>query len=426
MANHFYQAADSERAIQDGISQPGEHRSAFQMDRDRIIHSGSFRHLQNKTQVFFSGEYDFYRTRLTHSIEVAQIGRSLCDYLNRSSELLGPEFFIDSDLVEACCLAHDIGHPPFGHTGERALHRLMSSWGGFEGNAQTLRILVKFHFHSNRGMNPTRALIGGILKYKTLYGEVQNQKNHFLYPDQASLLDFALMEQEFPDSLPPGKERNSFRSIECQIMDWADDTAYSLHDITDGVEAGFINTDRLSRWAEATELTPHQEKKFSDLCAAIRERRVEPIIGRKIGEFIRAAQLHPVPHGAFLSDLTSRHAFYLAIDPAIREECDLYKKIAFDLVFQSQQLQQLDWKYEHILNRLFEVLADLYIYGSHPGEVNFHLLSQEDEARLEFCSTEADRARIICDTLARMTDGVATRTYRRLFDANFGSILDFV
>src|SRR6201985_4025471 len=121
--------------------EPDEYRTAFQTDRDRIIYSSAFRRLQAKTQVFLSGEFDFYRTRLTHSLEVAQIGRSICSFLNQTSSFLAADFCIDPDLVEAVCLAHDLGHSPFGHAGERSLHHLMRDLGGFEGNAQRLRLL---------------------------------------------------------------------------------------------------------------------------------------------------------------------------------------------------------------------------------------------------------------------------------------------
>src|SRR5580700_12161922 len=121
--NQFYNAFDYE-SVEPRETDP--HRSPFQIDRDRIIYSSAFRRLQSKTQVFHSGEYDFYRTRLTHSLEVAQIGRSICNHLMLSCEPLRADFFIDPDLVEACCLAHDIGHPPFGHAGEDALNEMLA------------------------------------------------------------------------------------------------------------------------------------------------------------------------------------------------------------------------------------------------------------------------------------------------------------
>jgi len=374
--------------------------------------------------VFFSGEYDFYRTRLTHSIEVAQIGRSICNRLNRTSPHLGPGFQLDPDLVEAARLAHDIGHPPFGHTGERTLHRLMEPFGGFEGNAQTLRILTRILFRPHRGMNPTRATMDGVLKYKTLFGEVPDQRHHFLYREQADALEFVTGGEGFPTELPPGGARNGFRSIECQVMDWADDTAYSLNDVADGIHAGFITVDRVERWAEGRELSGDETDLVAELVDAIRRDRVESKVGKKIGAFVAAAELEKAE--AFLGDRTERHRFRLAIDPEVERACRLYKDLSFDLVFRSQQLQQLDRKSDFILERLFEVFADLYIRREAPGSRHFKLLSDEEEALVFSQENEADRARIVCDVLARMTDGIASRTYKRLFDPDFGSIVDLV
>src|SRR5271168_3177043 len=181
MTNRFYGAFDSETF---GGERKSDYRNAFQIDRDRIIHAHAFRKLQAKTQVFLSGEYDFYRTRLTHSIEVAQIGRSICHFLRTEAGPLRDDFTIDGDLVEAVCLAHDLGHPPFGHSGERTLQELMAPWGGFEGNAQTLHLLTGTMYQNERGvrgMQPTRALLDGVLKYKKLYREfAAPPAHHFL------------------------------------------------------------------------------------------------------------------------------------------------------------------------------------------------------------------------------------------------------
>ncbi len=238
MTNEFYNDFDCEELE----PRPADYRSAFQRGRDRLIHNAAFRRLQAKTQVFLSGEYDFYRTRLTHSIEVAQIAGSIAGYLNHSSDLLGDGFFIDNALVEASALAHDIGHPPFGHAGEGTLHRLMKPYGGFEGNAQTLRLITEIIFtsgRSRRGMNPTRAFVDGVLKYKTLFSQWPDPVRHFIYDDQQKYLDFVFADSPFPSDLTPGKKLNEFRSLECQIMDWADDTAYSLNDLVDSANAGF-------------------------------------------------------------------------------------------------------------------------------------------------------------------------------------------
>ncbi|RKZ18956.1 deoxyguanosinetriphosphate triphosphohydrolase, partial [bacterium] len=189
MTNTFYNDFDR----QELEPRDPDYRSVFQRGKDRLIHNAAFRRLQAKTQVFLSGEYDFYRTRLTHSIEVSQIAGSIARSLNAGSPTLGPDFHIDTALVESCALAHDIGHPPFGHAGEAALHKLMRPWGGFEGNAQTLRLITEIIFtsgRSRRGMNPTRAFMDGVLKYKTLYCEGNDPERHFLFDDQKRYLDF--------------------------------------------------------------------------------------------------------------------------------------------------------------------------------------------------------------------------------------------
>ncbi|HTX65778.1 MAG TPA: dNTP triphosphohydrolase, partial [Opitutaceae bacterium] len=166
MQNSFYTAFDAETW---GGKRKPDYRSAFQVDRDRVIHAHAFRKLQSKTQVFLSREHDFYRTRLTHSMEVAQVGRSICQFLLSRGRPLRDDFQIDSDLVEAACLAHDLGHPPIGHAGERTLQELMRPHGGFEGNAQTLRLLTETIYQNEsgvRGLQPSRALLDGVLKYK--------------------------------------------------------------------------------------------------------------------------------------------------------------------------------------------------------------------------------------------------------------------
>ena len=155
-ANRFYNEFDL--ACRDH-REPDDYRTPFQTDRDRIIYSSAFRRLQAKTQVFLSGEFDFYRTRLTHSLEVAQIGRAICSYLQQTSPYLDDGFYIDSDLVEAVCLAHDLGHSPFGHAGERTLHQLMIPFGGFEGNAQSLRITTETIYPSPASRRDRKSVV---------------------------------------------------------------------------------------------------------------------------------------------------------------------------------------------------------------------------------------------------------------------------
>ena len=300
----------------------------------------------------------------------------------------------------------------------------MEPYGGFEGNAQTLRILTQTLFSEGRnGMNPTRALLDGVLKYKTLFAEKPaNKANHYLYNDQERWLDFTMGGQAFPVELTPGKARNGFKSIECQIMDWADDTAYSLNDIADGIHAGFVNVQRLERWADEQTLSDADKADVAFLSKAMRENRVEGRLNRLIGECIRATKL--VPTANFLSQSSRRHQFTLEIDPVQRRRADLHKKIALDLVFLSPQLQQLDHKADFILTRLFEVLRERYIESVQPK--GLHLMPAAIEKEIQNAESANIRARLVCDWIANMTDHFAFRTYRRLFDADFGSITDFV
>jgi dGTPase len=425
--NSFYNAFDKEalepepaRAAGAAVREP-DYRTAFEINRDRIIHTSAFRRLQSKTQVFLSGEYDFYRTRLTHSIEVSQIGRSICTALRRRSPHLGPDFYIDSDLVEAACLAHDIGHPPFGHAGERTLHRLMRGWGGFEGNAQTLRMLTQTIFSgTGRGMNPCRAFLDATLKYKTLHGELVEPENHFLYDSQHVYLDWALGGADFPPELTPGKARDAGKSIECQIMDWADDTAYSLNDIADGYNAGFLSLEAVERWAGSQTLTTEGTRVVEKLLKSIRQQRLEVMLRARIGDFINACTLEPDVN--FMTARSRRYAWRLAVTEEAQAEAQIYKKLALHLVFRSRQLQQLEHKSDVMLTQLMAALMERYV-TSRPGS-GFRLLRESEEAALEREESEAGRARLVCDAVARMTDGAATRLYRRLFDAEFRSITD--
>ncbi len=423
VGNTFYQSFDWQRP-EPAPALAGDTRTPFEVDRDRVIHSSAFRRLQSKTQVFLAGDYDFYRTRLTHSIEVAQIGRSICRHLQRTSPMLGEDFFIDPDLVEAVCLAHDLGHPPFGHMGERSLNRLMARHGGFEGNAQTLRLLTDTIYQGRRGMNPTRAFLDGVLKYKTLHRELRAAgqdvpENHFLYDPQHAILGFVVGGREFPAELAAGPARDAFRSIECQVMDWADDTAYSIHDIVDGIHAGFLDILRLERWAGHHSLDPADSARMDFILRSIRDGRIEPRMERRIGEFVRACSLREAT--GFLASVTHRHRFHLAVAAEVQAECGFYKRLAFELVFLSQQLKQLEFKGERMLSELFGALAGQYLDRETPL---FNLLPDDVAALVAGAGPE--RARFLCDYIAGMTDGFASRTYKRLTDPDFGSIADLV
>jgi len=437
--NRFYQAFDTERIAEK--RDPDRVRSPFEVDRDRIVYSHAFRRLQSKTQVFQSGEFDFYRTRLTHSIEVSQIGRSIVNLLNIESPLLGIDFRIDSDLVEAVGLAHDLGHPPFGHLGERRLNELMGEHGGFEGNAQNLRILTRLFYSSThsgssaniRSMNPTRALVDGLLKYKMPFSWAYRPgdgshppvypANHFVYDSDNGTVS-AVIGREL-ESLRPadGKDLervNRMRSIECQIMDWADDTAYSINDILDGIQAGYIHRDSIERWAGNTSLGPAETKMVSVLQDVIANAGYEYFLNRKIGDFIHAVKL--VPAEPPFATSSNRYRFRLEIDPECEAESRLYKRIANELIFQSTQIQRIEFKGAHILTQLFEALVEHY--GPNRSNRPLNILPEAQAHHIREATTPAEVYRSICDTLSLMTDSQAIRLYKQLYSPGFGSIID--
>ncbi|MGO9481494.1 MAG: dGTP triphosphohydrolase [Candidatus Kryptoniota bacterium] len=421
MKNTFYNDFDTQCLTKERTA---DYRSPFEIDRDRIIHTFAFRRLQAKTQVFLSGEYDFYRTRLTHSLEVAQIGRSICKFLQRESPLLSHEFTIDSDLVEAICLSHDLGHPPFGHAGERTLNALMKTYGGFEGNAQTLRLITETIYSSSgerQGMNPTRAFLDGILKYKTTHGGLGNPENHFIYDEQQRYAEFVFGGTSHPKELSVGHKLNSFRSIECQIMDWSDDAAYSLNDLADGIHSGIINKEKIERWAGERSLSHDGNRSLEDVIEAISTGQLEKIIAGKIGKFIEACSLSEWK--TFMSGMTDRYCFRLTIDQAVQKEAELYKSLSVDLVFRSPQLHQLEHKGAYILQKIFDAFKENYI-GKENSTTN--LLPHDTERSVRSAANPNERMRLLCDHIAGMTDGFAIRTYKRLFDAEFGSLADLI
>jgi dGTPase len=331
---------------------------------------------------------------------------------------LQTDFFIDPDLVEAVCLAHDLGHAPFGHAGERTLHQLMQPYGGFEGNAQSLRILTETIYpgeSERRGMNPTRAFVDGILKYKRLLREKADARNHFIYNDQEYLRRFVCGGNE----LLAVEDWNRFRSLECEIMDWADDTAYCLNDLVDSINAGFLRSERVEAWANQWRLSGDELQHAETVIAAIKDRKAEARFSRKIGAFIRATRL--TERNGPLSSCSNRYRFTLFVDPAVRAEANLYKRLSRDLVFDHSQLHQLERKGRVILEGIFGALCESYLAAKDQG---LRLLPEAFDQIVRTQGSLERKARVLCDYVAGMTDGFAVRTYKRLFDPGFGSILD--
>ncbi|HOI29128.1 MAG TPA: dNTP triphosphohydrolase [Melioribacteraceae bacterium] len=422
MKNKFYTDWDLERIK--SSRRNDDYRSPFQIDRDRIIHSSEFRRLQGKTQVFLPGEYDFYRTRLTHSIEVAQIGRSICNYLRSScADCLSDEFYVDPDLVESICLAHDLGHPPFGHAGERTINKLMNAYGGFEGNAQTLRLITETFYRSEdsrRGMNPTRAFLDGILKYKALFKNFKNPENHFIYNDQRKYIEFVFGKKGYSRDFSTPKELNKFRSIECQIMDWADDTAYAVNDLVDSISGGFITIAKLVQWQKQNNLSDNQSEIVNEMIEWIKSGKFKPKFGIQIGDFVKACSLRK--RKTFLDNLTNRYSLELKISKNVFEKAELYKRISVELVFRSPQLHQMEYKGKYMIGKMFDLFKENYIDST--GKMK--LLPEFTDRIIRGEKNKVQRARLVCDQIAGMTDSYAMRTYRRLFDPDYSSIADLV
>jgi dGTPase len=419
-ANRFYGRFDADTF---GGPRKTDYRNAFQIDRDRIIHAHAFRKLQSKTQVFLSGEYDFYRTRLTHSMEVAQIARSICHFLRTLGRPLRDDFYIDADLVEAVCLSHDLGHPPFGHSGERTLQELMADWGGFEGNAQTLHLLTGTMYqneHGVRGMQPTRALLDGVLKYKKLRREfAEAPANHFLYDDQAAVRSFVFGGRAIPADLERGVRLNAFKSIECQIMDWADDVAYSLNDIVDGVKAGFLTLERIESWAAGQPIDGPRRRLLDELFDGIRSDTLESTVSVHVGACIRACRLETREN--FLSDRTERYRLALVVSPRVQRDVRFLKQLANDIIFESPQLQQIEHKARKVMFDLWNSCWHNYV--EQPRRT-IRILPPRVGRLVDEAQNPAGKARRICDWLAGLTDGMIVRTHRRLFEPEFGSFRD--
>jgi len=419
--NNFYNDFDYTRLKES--PRGNEYRTHFQIDRDRIIHSSEFRRLQGKTQVFLPGEYDFYRTRLTHSIEVAQIGRSICNYIFKQyGNYFNADYHIDSDLVESICLTHDLGNPPFGHAGERKLNLLMKEYGGYEGNAQTLRSITETFYRDDtkrRGMNPTRAFLDGILKYKRLYNSFDNPFNHFLYNEQEEYLKFVFGGEEI-NTLIPADGLNSFRSIECEIMDWADDTAYAINDLVDSISGGFLTIEKLAGWQKQNEavLSDFEHGLINNMLEWMKAGKFKAKFGMQIGDFIQAVKVEERNNP--FSGKSNRYRYHISIDGEISRKAQLYKRISVELVFQSAQLHQIEFKGNMMIEKLFRLFEENYITTNS----RIKLLPDFDDKYVRDEKDSGKKARLICDYMSGMTDSYAMRTYRRLFDSSYGSMVE--
>ena len=348
-------------------------RSEFQRDRDRIIHSIAFRRLRSKTQVFISPDGDHYRTRLTHSLEVAQIGR-----------VIARELGLDEDLTEALCLAHDIGHPPFGHAGEQALSDAMQRHGGFDHNAQSIRTLARLEspYCDHEGLNLSWEVLEGLAKHNG--------------PVAAPHWALAEIDAAFPLAL------GDWPSLEAQVAAVADDIAYDNHDIDDGLRAGFIVLDDLLELDFVADQWRSVEARFA---GAPRERQLRELVRGQIGLMVNDVIASTRARLAGISDIAQVRSAERAqahfSDELALEERKL-KRFMYDrLYYHDEQIVTAE--------RARDVVARLFAAYSQDASC------MPDDWRAGLPPEEPERSRHIADFIAGMTDRFAMDQYRRIF-----------
>ncbi|QLG88770.1 deoxyguanosinetriphosphate triphosphohydrolase family protein [Chitinibacter bivalviorum] len=420
-------------------------RSEWDKDYARLIHSAAFRRLQSKTQVLGLGESDFYRTRLTHSMEVAQIGVGIVHWLRKkhedNSEIVAA---LPCDtLISSICLAHDIGHPPFGHGGEVALNVCMREFGGFEGNGQTLRILSRLDkYTKEHGLNPTRRLLLGILKYPAPYSLTVCQEAYGPVPAQSWL---SQAKQQHPpkcymDSeqdvvnwiLTPlsGAERTRFtelntqtakhskpahKALDTSIMELADDISYSLHDLEDAISLGMVTQkDWESHNADKQPLFEACGLNSQDLATQLFSDESylrKNAIGGLVHLFIMATEVGDSGVPSATCELIKWNA---VMTQSHQELLEHIFQLVLKKVIKSSNVQQLEFKGQKLVFELFEAL------NSDPKR----LLPEKTILKYSEAADDQQKARIICDFISGMTDEYATRLYEKLYYPHKGSIFD--
>lgn len=361
-------------------------RTPFQRDRDRIIHSTAFRRLKHKTQVFIAHEGDHYRTRLTHTIEVAQIARALARALR-----------LDEDLAEAVALVHDFGHTPFGHTGEEALNDRMKAFGGFDHNAQSLRIVTKLeHRYADfDGLNLSWETLEGLVKHNgPLLGA------HAAHPDAAVPLPILDFNKRYD------LELTRFASLEAQCAAIADDIAYNAHDIDDGLRAGLLSLDALDEVPLTKRLLDLVRARYPDLDPV---RTGHELVRRQITimveDVIEEAQRRlAVAKPQSVEDVHGQSHALVAFSDTMRTDEKVLKRFLFkNLYFHDSVVVR-----RHAADKILQDLFDTCF-------TNPSIMPSEWQSGCETLD-EAARARRVADYLAGMTDNYAVREHRRLFD----------
>lgn len=363
---------------------PSATRTPFQRDRDRIIHASAFRRLKQKTQVFVAHEGDHYRTRLTHSLEVAQIARSVARTLG-----------LDEDLAEALALAHDLGHPPFGHAGEDQLDECMAPYDGFDHNAQTLRIVTKLErrYPEFDGLNLTWEMLEGLVKHN---GPVITKASDI------SKLPAAFREYEQLEAL----ELTNYAGPEAQVAALADDIAYNNHDIDDGIAAGLFTIEDMMEIPLVGDTFGAVRQYYPEL---EEELVVHETVRRLIGVWVndltdetqrRVAEAKPET----AEDVRSLDRPLVAFSDILEEKQLSLRKFLYDRMYKHYKVNRMRSQAKRILKDLFE------LFLAEPETLPPPLRGQAE------ASNEFNRARIVCDYIAGMTDNAAIDEHRRLFN----------
>lgn len=362
-------------------------RSEYQRDRDRIIHSSAFRRLKHKTQVFVEHEGDYYRTRLTHTIEVAQVARTIAGVLG-----------LNTDLAEAVALAHDLGHPPFGHTGEDALARLMAPYGGFDHNAQALRIVTRLerHYADFDGLNLTWETLEGIAKHNGPVTGPNADPKHA--PDP---LPYALAEVNAAWDL----ELSTFASAEAQVAAIADDVAYSHHDLHDGLRSGlFTEVDLMDlpvtgpAFAEVDRLYPgldHMRRRHEAL------RRV---FGRMVEDVIAVAQNRlQAAQPRSVDEIRAMEGTVIRFSKPLYQELKAIRAFLFARMYRAPSVMVERARVTAAVDDLFP------LFLRQPG-----LLPAEWRDDVAHATSDTQLARLVADYVAGMTDRFALQEHARL------------
>lgn len=422
-----------------------DHRDPYERDRTRVIHCPAFRRLQRKTQILGTDEGDFHRTRLTHSLEVASIGRSIVRNLKINGEHESIHSLLpNDDLISVICLLHDIGHPPFGHGGEVALNYMMRDHGGFEGNGQTLRLLTKVeNSYGDFGLDLTRRALLGILKYpvcrsmvaatkpaapvltmsktirvndwlppKAYFDCEQDEINWLLAPFSDSDKTLFQTLSQAPEEKKHGK--SAYHSFDCSIMDIADDIAYGVHDLEDAIHLRLIHREHLDNPDFRNLLAETQfagtENHLLDTLFSKELYLRKKAIGEMVNFFITST-CSQISNSAFNEHILR---YNMVLKPEAAALLAYLIRCIHQHVIDSQEARTFEYGGQTVVLRIFEAIS------SNPGS----LLDNKNRVHFFEARDENEAHRVICDYIANMTDEYAYRMHERLFGFNTRTIFE--